>query len=265
MTMIPINDVDLYYETAGDGAPLLMIAGLSSDSQSWMPVVPHLSPHYQLIMPDNRAVGRTEPADAETSIEQMAEDCAALLDALGLDRVRVLGHSMGGIVGMHMAAQWPDRVDRLVIAASGPAHSARRVSLIDTLVALGEAGTSDDLWFRSLFHWLFAPPFFDDPAVLDNAVKLSATYPYRQSIAAMRRQADAIARYDARDIAGRIKAPTLAVLGGKDLLFPPEEGSQALQSIGNIQIEILPDAAHSLHWDDPKGFSERLLAFLDAR
>lgn len=263
MTMIPINDLDLYYEVAGDGPPLLMIAGLASDGQSWAPVVPFLSPHYQMIMPDNRAVGRTLPADAQTSIEQMAEDCLALLDTLNLERVRVLGHSMGGIVSMHIAARWPDRVERLVIAAAGPEQSARRISLINLLVSLGEAGLSDDLWFKSLFHWLFAPPFFSDPATVDEAVKMAAAYPYRQSIEAMRRQVDAIASFDASDNAKDITAPTMAILGGRDLLFPLTDASNALKSINNIQTEILPNAAHSLHWDDPSGFSERVLAFLD--
>lgn len=240
-----------------------MIAGLASDSQSWAPLVPLLSPHHRLIMPDNRAVGRTRPLDAPTSIERMAEDYIALLDSLELTRVSVLGHSMGGLVSMRIAARWPDRVDRLIVTASGPEQSARRISLIDTLVALGEAGVSDELWFKSLFHWLFAPPFFDDASQLENAIKMSANYPHRQPIAAMRRQADAIACFDAGDTAKDIMAPTLAILGGKDLLFPSEEASTALKSIRNIQIGILPDAAHSLHWDDPNGFSERVLAFLD--
>jgi len=262
MTMISINGLDLYCETAGNGPPLLMIAGLASDSQSWAPIVPLLSGSHRLIMPDNRAVGRTRPHDAPISIERMAEDCVALLDFLDLDRVSVLGHSMGGMIAMRLAARWPERVDRLIVTASGPEYSARRTSLVDTLVGLGEAGISDELWFKSLFHWLFAPPFFDDPSQLKNAIELSANYPFRQPISAMRRQADAIADFDAGDTAERISAPTLAILGGKDLLFPSHEASDALAPIRDVRIEILPDAAHSLHWDDPNGFVERVAAFL---
>lgn len=265
MTMISIDDLDLYCEMTGDGPPLLMIAGLASDSQSWATVAPLLSSSHRLIMPDNRAVGRTRPLDAPVSVERMAEDCVALLDFLNLDRVPVLGHSMGGMVAMRLAARWPDRVNRLIVAASGPERSARRVSLVDTLVALGEAGISDELWFKSLFHWLFAPPLFDDPAQVNNAIELAANYPYRQPISAMRRQVDAIAEFDAGDTAEHIIAPTLAILGGKDLLFPSQEASHALKSIRDIRIEILPDAAHSLHWDDPEGFSRHVMTFLDPR
>lgn len=265
MTMISINGLDLYYETAGDGSPLLMIAGLASDSQSWAPVVPLLSSGHKLFLPDNRAVGRTRPEDTPTSIDLMAEDCVALLDALELDRVAVLGHSMGGIVAMRIAARWPDRVHKLIVTSAGPEHSARRNSLIDTLVSLGEAGVSDELWFKSLFHWLFAPTLFDDPAQVQNAIEQSANYPYRQPIESMRRQVDAIARFEAGDTAQRIAAPTLAILGGKDLLFPLQEASEALAPIRGIKIEILPDAAHSLHWDDPEGFAGHVRTFLDSQ
>lgn len=264
MTMISINGLDLYCETTGNGPPLLMIAGLASDSQSWAPVVPLLSGSHRLIMSDNRAVGRTRPLDAPISIERMAEDCVALLDFLDLDRVSLLGHSMGGMIAMRLAARWPERVDRLIVAASGPEQSARRTSLVDTLVGLGEAGISDELWFKSLFHWLFAPPFFDDPSQLKSALELSANYPFRQPISAMRRQVDAIAKFDAGDTIERISAPTLALLGGKDLLFSSQEASSALASIRDVRIEILPEAAHSLHWDDPNGFVEHVASFLES-
>ena len=87
----------------------------------------------------------------------MAADCLALLDALGLDQVHVLGHSMGGMVAVQMAAQWPERLDRLVVSASQPNQSARTDSLLDTLIALHEARVPDELWFKTLFHWLMAP------------------------------------------------------------------------------------------------------------
>jgi len=262
MPTIPINDLDLYYETAGEGPPLLLIAGFASDSQSWAPVIPRLSEHYRLIMPDNRAVGRTAPQDASTSIEQMSEDCLALIDALQLKQVPVLGHSMGGIVAMHMAAHWSHRVQQLVLAASSPSRSARTVSLIDTLVALREAGTPDPLWFKTLFHWLLAPPFFEDPAAVDTAVKLAVSYPYLQPVAAMRRQADAIARFEADGLTTRVKTPTLAILGECDLLIPSSDAVSALCTIGDIRFEEMRDAAHSLHWDDPRTFCDIVLDFL---
>ncbi len=263
MPNLRTNDIDLYFETDGDGAPLLMIAGFASDSQSWAPVVPLLSKRHRLIMPDNRAAGRTEPRDADTSIELMAADCLSLLDSLGLERVHVLGHSMGGMIAVHMASRWPERVNRLVLTATQPTQSARTDSLLDTLIALHEAKVPDELWFKTLFHWLMAPTFFDDPDTVAEAIELAGAYPLRQSVADMRRQADAIARFDFGNRTADIKAPTLALLGARDLLLPHEDSAAALESIDNIRISVVPDVAHSMHWDDPQGFSDRVLTFLD--
>ncbi len=260
---IRTNDIDLYYETAGDGPPLLLIAGFASDSQSWAPVLPLLSAGRQLIMPDNRSVGRTEPRDADTSIELMAADCMQLLDTLGVEQADILGHSMGGMIAAYIATRWPERLRRLVIAASQPTQSARTDSLLDTLIALHEAQVPEDLWFKTLFHWLMAPPFFDNPDTVAEAIQMARTYPYRQSVAEMRRQGDAIARFDFGNRSAQIKAPTLALLGARDLLLPHEDSMKELQSIENIRITIVPDVAHSMHWDDPSGFADRVLNFLE--
>jgi len=70
-----INDVDLYYEIHGDGMPLMLVAGLASDSQSWQTILGHLSRQCLLIAPDNRGAGRTKPQAIEISIRHIADDC----------------------------------------------------------------------------------------------------------------------------------------------------------------------------------------------
>ena len=87
MATAQLNGISLYYEEHGEGAPLVLVAGLSSDSQSWLPVIEPLAAHYRLILPDNRMVGRTEPKTVETGIEIMADDVVALMDALGVTSV----------------------------------------------------------------------------------------------------------------------------------------------------------------------------------
>ena len=103
MPMFSREDVDLYYECHGSGAPLFLIAGLASDSQSWQPIIGDLAAHFRVIALDNRGVGRTIPQDAPTSIRAMADDCVALIDHLRLPSVHVLGHSMGGFIAQELA------------------------------------------------------------------------------------------------------------------------------------------------------------------
>ena len=118
MAFLKIGDVHLYYEVHGNGDPLLLIAGLASDSQSWQPIIGELSRHYHVIVLDNRGVGRTSPSEVDTSITLMSDDCIALVNHLGLTSVSILGHSMGGFVAMDCAIRYPDHVDNLILAST---------------------------------------------------------------------------------------------------------------------------------------------------
>ncbi len=262
MPTLTTNDADIHYEVTGDGPPLLLIAGLASDSASWGPVTPLLSKHFTLIMPDNRGAGRTS-SSTPLSIGAMAADYASLLDHLEIGKAHTLGHSMGGIIAMTLASRMPDRIDRLVLAASCARTPARAISVIDNLLMLREGGASQELWLRSFFHWLFKPKFFENRNAVDAAIALSMAYPYAQSVEDMRLQVDALRSYDASALPAALKSETLLLAGEYDLMFSPEEIKAAFAAAPAARLEILPGAAHSLHWDNPAGFSSTVIAFLD--
>lgn len=262
MPTLTLPDIELYYETEGAGPPLLMIPGLMSDSASWLPVVEPLARHFTLIRPDPRTTGRTRPLDAETSIETVAADCAALLDHLGHAQAHILGHSMGGLVALTLAQQAPDRVQSLTLAASAPLRLARTAALFDALTRLRETGTAPDLWLRLLFPWLFRPQTFDSTAQIEATVIAALAYPHAQSPAAMRRQLDAFRRFDPIPLRATPPAPTLALLAEDDMLLPAAAAEPVLRSLGAITLETLPNTGHSLHWDAPEEFVIRVTAFL---
>ncbi len=261
MPFLSVNGIDLHYATAGDGPPLLMIAGFASDHVSWAPVAPALAKARRLIMPDNRASGQTLAVGAPVSLHHYAEDCLALIDRLGLKTVDVLGHSMGGVIAMEMAATWPDRVGKLVLAATAPSVSAHSRDVIKSLTALREAGAPEADWTRNFFTWLFQPAFFDDARAVDAAVGMAMGYPNRQSPADMRRQCDAMDNIDLRNKLSSITADTLILAGGKDLLFPLDQVETAFAKTP-FRIEVVGDAAHSIHWDEPALFAHAVSEFL---
>lgn len=113
-----LNGVDVYYEVHGGGPSLVLIAGIASDSQSWLPVVAPLAEHFTVIVYDNRGVGRTTPQDADVSMALLADDCAALIEHLGYSKVHLLGHSMGGFVAQDVAARYPDRIGHLILVGT---------------------------------------------------------------------------------------------------------------------------------------------------
>ena len=253
MPTAQINDVSLYYETEGEGPPLLLIAGLASDSQSWAPVRALLARRFTLIMPDNRGCGRTTPQEAPITLKQMADDAAALLTHLNAPQAAVLGHSMGGMIAATMAAHHPDRVGKLIMAASSAGAPAKTRLLMQDLARLRQAGVAKEVFFRLMYQFLFAPGFFEDEAAVDAAAALSANYPYPQSDAAFAAQSQAAAGFDPSVLA-QIKAPTLLICGALDLMFSPDYAARTLAAIPKLSVHTLQGAAHSLHWDQPEAF-----------
>jgi pimeloyl-ACP methyl ester carboxylesterase len=262
MPFTSVNGINLHYATAGDGPPLLMIAGFASDNVSWAPVTTPLAKSRRLIMPDNRASGQTLAAGAPVSLHHYAEDCLALVDRLGLKTVDVLGHSMGGVIAMELAATWPGRVRKLVLAATAPSISAHSRDVIRSLTALREAGAPEADWTRNFFTWLFQPAFFEDARAVDAAVGMAMGYPHRQSPADMRRQCDAMEGIDLRERLSSITADALVMAGGKDLLFPLDQVEAAFAKTP-FRVEVVRNAAHSIHWDDPARFATAVLDFLE--
>jgi len=268
MPSVTLNDITLHYEDVSPPAtvsetPLLLIAGLASDSASWAPVAGRLAQTRRLILPDNRGAGRTRPLDAPIGVTQMADDCAALLDALGVPRAHVCGHSMGGLIAAHLAARHPGKVGKLIIAASAPSAPGRNRALFQALRELRASGVDEALWHRMLFFWLFRPAFFEAPGVVEMAVREAMAYPHRQERAAFERQVEAaFAEPLALDLT-QIPHPTLVLLGADDLLFPAQDAAAAYAGLSNVRIETIAEAAHSLHWDRPAAFCDFVQQFLD--
>ena len=121
MATVRVNGVELYYEVHGEGAPVLLIHGLGSSTRDWEPQVPALAAAYKVIAFDVRGHGRSEKPRQRYSVKLFADDTAALIRALGIAPIHVVGISMGGMIAFQLAADAPELVRSLAIVNSGPA------------------------------------------------------------------------------------------------------------------------------------------------
>ena len=261
-SMLMLNDIELYYEVHGDGPPLLLVAGLASDVSSWQTVLPALSEHFRVIIVDNRGIGRSIPEDAPVSVDLMADDCAALIDHLGYGPVHILGHSMGGFTALSLAARYPDRVKKLVLAATGEKSSSRNTLLFSDLADLYERGEDPAGFFRTVFYWIFSPAFFEDEGTVKGAVEFALSYPFPQSPVSFRNQVNAIAAFDGARFTGSINVPGLVLAGTEDLLFPAAAGADLAKKIPGGTFLAIDGAAHSIHAEKPEKFAEAVIHFL---
>lgn len=248
---------------SGRGTPLLLLAGMTSDAASWQPVWEALAERFDLIAPDNRCTGQTLPMPVATSRELMLDDTLALLDHLGLERVSVLGHSMGAMLGWALAAAAPDRVEALVAAGGFPEVPPVRVDFFRTLSRLRET-SEPATWYRLLFHALFSPAFFADPQRVEAAAIGALAYPHQQTPEALAVQSAALASFIPSPDLERIRCPVLALTGELDIFTTPAALAARHAGDPRVRVTTLPEAAHALHWEAPDAFVERVTTFLGA-
>ncbi|MFK7997568.1 MAG: alpha/beta fold hydrolase [Granulosicoccus sp.] len=261
MPSLSLNDIQMHYEHHNPGqsnsssqCPLLLISGMASDSASWQPVVAELATHHELLIPDNRCTGRTRPTPVDTSRELMVKDILTLLDTLSIDRVNVLGHSMGGMIGWALAATAPDRVNHLISACALSHAIPARISLFKTLASLRSV-KNEQQWYELLYHFLFSPSFFQNPSLVAMTVEASMAYPYKQDHDSFRTQAAALKTFQTPLDLSAIQCSVSLVTGANDLLLTPTQ-LEAFCNDKHYSCTIIADAAHALHWEQTQAFVE---------
>lgn len=128
--------MQLHFQQLGQGRPLILLHGLFGSADNWRMIASHFSQHYQVISVDLRNHGRSPHSDSQ-QYSQMADDLLELCDALKLDSVHLLGHSLGGKVAMQFATQYPARVDQLIIVDMAMrAYADEHTELMNAMVAV---------------------------------------------------------------------------------------------------------------------------------
>jgi 3-oxoadipate enol-lactonase len=252
----------LYFEDlGGDGAPLLMVAGMATDAVSWVFQTPALSPHFRLILCDNRGVGRSPKPAGPYCIEDMASDLVELLDELKLDRVHVCGHSMGGAIAQQLALQFPQRVDRLVLACSSACFNPRSLAVVESWSGCVRAGASPELLGRVLFPWLYTADFFEQSGQLEAAISALAAHPYALDAVGLEGQVEALRAHDLRGQLGELRAPTLVLGAEHDLLVTASECQELAAGVPAARLEWLTGTGHSCMLQTPDAFNQALVRF----
>jgi len=262
MPDLALNDLSLHYEVEGNGPPLVLLAGMLSDSAAWTPLVPLLRNSFTLIRPDNRSTGRTTPKDAPATMDLMVRDVIALMDHLGHARFHVAGHSMGGLMTLEIAGLFADRVASATVMASGRVRSPRTTAVFDSLLAIRRMPMGEETWLRALYPWIFGPAFFTDPGNAEAALKAALAYPYAQSPDAMAHQIDAFKLFRPEASLSDITCPALILYGAQDILVPPALAKPGFDGIVKKTEFTVENAGHSIIWDAPGDVASRLLDFL---
>jgi pimeloyl-ACP methyl ester carboxylesterase len=249
------------YRSAGSGPPLILITGYTATMDDWDPrFVGALAEHYRVVMFDNAGIGRTQPLPEPLTIDAMANQTSALIDALGLGKPAVLGWSMGGTIAQALAVLHPGQVRRLVLCATFPGTG----QITPPALAASAALTSGNV--REVMADLFPA---NQTAAQQAFQAATAAYP-RQApapAAAIAAQGQAITAWlDGTDPAGQrtaaISAPTLIADGAVDRLDPVVNDYALARLISGARLTLYPDAGHAFLFQDEKAFVPVIVSFL---
>lgn len=264
MPRVKVGDIEIYYESHGEGEPLLLIMGFGSYSAHWHVIIPHFAEEFRVIAFDNRGTGQSDKPDYPYTLKMMADDAKGLLDVLGIDKAHVFGVSMGGMIAQEFVLNYPERVHCLVLGCTncGGKHSVPpSAEALAFLFGPEMAKLSVEERARLTVHWLWTREFIEKhPEAVDNYVTITSRYP--TPVHGFRRQAEAIAGHDTYDRLPRIKVPTLVITGDSDRLIPPENSRILASRIPGAELVILKNAGHGFITDATEEASKVIIDFL---
>ncbi|MCX7558182.1 alpha/beta hydrolase [Sulfitobacter sp. F26204] len=264
MPDLKLDDVTLHYEIDGTGPPLLLLAGMLSDSATWAAFLPLIKDCFTVIRPDNRTTGRTTPWNAPADCSLMAQDALTLMNHLGFQKFHVGGHSLGGLLSLEISHLAPAQVATVTVLASGRVRSPRTAGVFDALLAVRRAPEGEEIWLRALYPWIFGNKFFEDPAHIETALEAARAYPFAQTTDAMAHQVAAFRAFRPKAKPEQVSCPTLVLYAGQDLMIPPEMAGPSFAAIPNLTEATIDHSGHSIVWDAPQEVATHLLAFLGA-
>ena len=240
-----------------EDAPVLVLSNsLGTTNEMWEPQLPALTESFRVLRHDRRGHGRSEVPPGPYTIADLGRDVLELLDSLELERVSYCGLSIGGMDGMWIAANAPERLDRLCLCSTsanlGPPELW--VDRAATVRADGTDAVADATmgrWFSSAFHEAH-------PEVVARFREMVASTPAEGYASCC----EAIRDWDFRDELGRISAPTLVLSAEVDPSTPPEHGRLIADGIPGASFVVIPEAAHLVNVERPAEVDEAILGHL---
>lgn len=264
MPRIPVRTgTTLNYETSGDGDPLLLVMGTSGAIPLWGEMITRLAGTHRVIAFDNRGLGGSDRGDGPISVASLAEDAAALLEALEIPKAHAMGWSLGSAIVQELALAHPDQVaSALLYATWGRCDGFQRAVLAALRLPYVHRDMESALASSGL---AFSPQLLDHPDFAEMLVPMLPAFPQtEEQMQVTVEQWDADLLHDSLDRLGAITAPTLVVVGEQDLLTPPWQARKVADAIPGARYELVtgPGSSHGMHIERPADLTGIVTGFL---
>ena len=252
----------IHYEVTGrpGATPILMIQGLGASKNAWNLQRIAMATRFRSISLDNRGAGRSDKPTQPFTLEQMADDAIAVLDAAGVETAHVVGASMGGVISQIIAVKYPHRVRSLTLVCTACRNHPWRQELLQSWAHTAEEKGMIEVG-KEAAQWVMSPRSFR---------RLVPAFTWMGPLAALRprhsfvSQIQAIldTREDLVDELSSITAPTMVIVGNQDILTPRGDSEEIAERIPNAELVVISGAAHGLMMEHSTTFNKILIEFL---
>ncbi|MDB5656485.1 MAG: putative aminoacrylate hydrolase RutD [Tardiphaga sp.] len=254
------DGAEIYYETHGSGDAIVMSAGMGGGGAFWTPQLAALSARYQVVLYDHVGTGRSRTVDRPRTIAGMADDIVSVMDAAGLKAAHVVGHAIGGIVGLELAMRQPKRLRSVtVVNGWGRADPFLRRCFEVRREILKQSGPRAYVRAQPLF--LFPPQW-----ISENEARLDADEPHMiahfPEAATMNARIEMFLAFDPGERLRTIDTPVLVTTAADDALVPAYLTRELAAAIPGAQLREVAYGAHAFTAVTPDVFNTMLLEFL---
>lgn len=263
MPRIKVGELQLYYETYGEGAPLVLIPGFRTGLWLWFKQVEEFAQKFRTIVFDPRGIGQSDKPDAPLKIRTMADDLAGLLSALDIRQAHILGASFGGFVAQEFALGYPQMTRSLILCCTsfgGARHLLPSLNTLQTLAAI-EGLNTEERTRRNLLM-AFSPKFIrEHPREIERVIELRLNNPVTD--AAHFAQLQAAATFDVAERVSETKAPTLVITGDEDTIVPPGNSGNLAAQIPQARLISIAGGSHMFFIEQPEKFNQAVIEFIN--
>ena len=267
MSFVEVNYPDdppfnLFWREEGMGIPLLLVRGLGRSHRYFSPILPHLTDQFRVVMFDNRGAGQSDHPKGPYSTEKMAQDCIQVLDAAGIEKAWLLGMSLGGMIALDAAHQFPDRVQGLVLGSCTPrGEGSISVSAWPRFQLTLSAFLPKKMARKIQAHVTLSDDFIDQAdEVMDIWDGYAKDEPFK--LASLLAQNAAISGHDSVPWLESIHHPTLLLAGRQDRLVDCENTPFMASKMPNAEAHIWDDTGHNMETEQPERMAQCVKEFV---
>jgi len=263
MPQVDVAGLTINYDVQGEGEPLLLIPYISADHACWAFQLPAYTEQFSCIAIDLPGSGESDKPPGPYSTEGQADQVAAFLEAIGIDKAHVAGMSFGAAVGMHLAARHPGRVRSLSLHSGWDVTDTYITTIVEVLRTLATTlPTIADVVIQAIFPWCFTPDMYvERPEFVDTLVDFVRGRP-AQPVEAFLAQTDAVLAHDASAALGEIETPTMITFGARDLICSTRFAEPLNNGIAGSELVVFEHLSHAGLHEDPETFNRATLEFL---